>query len=518
MTPVLIGPDELEVDAVVPQCLDNQYVSDRVFAEMMRRRVDYTDPDIAEQRESDFRREFIRSLVYSSQVVIQRAFFRNSDYLYKHYLPHDPHSVNAFATLLRDKAVVPFLLRESSLADQPEFDLRDEGDRAAQALFGEVGDDAVCVRLGVTPESNRAAVSAMRSNFGTQLMRLVTLDPDQRNAMAAELFAEPGRLQDTEAWRTFNRALDGLARRAMDLAQEGSAGGRDPLTRQVVYEDRFVTPGDPLAVVNGHFRRPDADDPFLFELKKYVDLVYNVNLPDHLKRYTFTPVRMPTRLAMQDAPQDRYGHENITQAVTQAEALEQVQRAFMAGAQRAMSLPLLSDLTVADVVEVRKLPEWLPFKESQAAILKDPLHCAELLPQFQQHFDAFQRALSAWYNRAYARRATEEKYVSVVSLALSVAGQLVIAGTNLDPMAGVAAGLASDQVVRRLPDRIKGYAAKLMIGVYDLGARRLDAERSYTIELMQTEAELLKGDVLDLLGGLGRTEPFVGHIADQGVD
>jgi hypothetical protein len=60
-----------------------------------------------------------------------------------------------------------------------------------------------------------------------------------------------------------------------------------------------------------------------------------------------------------------------------------------------------------------------------------------------------------------------------------------------------------------------------MVGVYDLGRRHLDADRTYTIELMQTNAELMREDVVALLSSIHRKEgdhsPSVSeHIADQG--
>ena len=82
-----MGPDALEADAVVPQCLDNQYVSDAVFTNLVDRGVDYRDAQVKAKREADFRNEFVRSLVYSSQVVIQRAYLKNSDFLHRNYHP-----------------------------------------------------------------------------------------------------------------------------------------------------------------------------------------------------------------------------------------------------------------------------------------------------------------------------------------------------------------------------------------------------------------------------------------------
>lgn len=514
----LISPDGLEADAVVPQCLDNVFVSDDVFRDMVSRSVDFRDWRIAEVRERDFRTEFIRSLIYSSQVVIQRAFLKNSDFLYKNYQPENGENLRAFAGLMREHAIVPFLFSESSLADSQEFDVRGEGDVATRALLSEVGDGVRCVRLAIDPAENARVAASMATDFGVGISRLNNLDSVQRNAMAAELFADSGRLQEDGAWESFERAVDDLAeysfRKAAELRRDGKK-----LTRQDVYRDRFAVDGQDANVVIGRFRPPSADDPFLFELKKYVDLVYNVNLPDHLRRYTFTPANMPSRMALQDAPGQGYGHEQISTLLTDADALDAVRRSFMASSQAAMNLPLLRDLTMADVVRIRSLPEWESFKDAQARILKDPLRCLENLPAFQEAFDRFQRALSDWYNRAYQRDQTIQRYCSFVSLALSIGGSVVVAGSHLGPLAQAAAGAA---VPAAIPRRVKGYAAKLMVGVYDLGRRRLDADRAYTVELMQTSQELLGDDIADLLRSVTRAADRAmpgaeGLTADQGI-
>jgi hypothetical protein len=146
--PTLIGPESLEHDAVVPQCLDNQYVSDSVFAKMVAGSLDYDHAEIARLRENDFRTEFIRSLVYSSQVVIQRAFLKNSAFLYKNFLPEDTENFQAFAQLIRDEAIIPFLFKESSLKDELSFDFSKEGDRATKALLDELDDIHMCAPGG----------------------------------------------------------------------------------------------------------------------------------------------------------------------------------------------------------------------------------------------------------------------------------------------------------------------------------------------------------------------------------
>jgi hypothetical protein len=519
----LVGPDSLEIDAVVPQCLDNQYVSDRVFSEMLRRGVDFGDPRIAELREHDFRTEFIRSLLYSSQVVIQRAFFRNSDFLYKNYLPESPDNLTAFAQLIREKAVIPFLLKETSLRDDLEFDLSRAGDRATKLLLGEIDAAVTCVRLAVDEADNDRAAASLATEFGSRLTRLEHLNDEQRNAMASELFADPRRLQQDGVWRAFDEAIDNLVDFTNREARRLRRTSNRQLTRQDVYQGNFVVDSTGQEnVVQGRFRRPGKENPFLLELKKYVDLVYNVNLPDHLKRYTFTPANMPTRTAMQDTPGIGYPHEQVSDLVSNGDALEAIRRNFMAYRQNAMNLPLLRDLTIADVLEIRALPEWESFKDSQANILRFPLQCLDRIEEFQHNFDTFQRAMSRWYNAKYARRVTEERYCSYVSLALSIAGKLIVAGTDLGSQEKVISMFVSDRLVSHIPKKVKGYAAKLMVGVYDIGERRLDADRTYTIELMQTSAELLREDVIALLDSVNRRvdDGLPGateQVADQGI-
>jgi hypothetical protein len=523
----MIEPDELEADAVVPQCLDNQYVSDKIFKDMLDRGVDFLDEAVAAGRESDFKTEFVRSILYSSQIVVQRAYLNNSHFLYKNYLPTDAKSrkdLVAFAALVRGKAIVPFLFNESSLTDQLEFDLSKDAHRATRALLEEVGDEITCLRLSKDDAVNRRATSFMEAKFGEMLSRLAHVNGDMRNAMASELFAPDSRarLDEPGAWEAFNKSLNDLAFYAFKMPQELAARGENRgFSRSHVYRDHFVAQGED-AVIHGRFKPPDLNNPFLLELKKYVDLAYNTNLPDHLKRYTFTPANLPSRMALQDNPGIGYSGDQVYKILTDNETLESVRRIFMAHVQKAMDLPLLKDLSVADVHELRSLPEWHAFKDAQTAILKNPLECLDRLGPFQTRFDSFQHALSGWHNKKYERKRTEAKYASYVSLAVSAGGKLIVAGADLPPLERAAATVLSDFVTKNIPEKVTNLAVKLLVGVYDMGERRLDAERSYSVELMQTNSEFAREDIVDLLNAIkGRGDMALrggsSQVADQGV-
>jgi hypothetical protein len=518
----LIGPDALEADAVVPQCLDNQFVSDAVFEIMAAQSLDYRDATIAGLREKEFKREFIRSIIYSSQVVIQRAYLTNSDFLFKNFLPDDNKNFNAFANLVRSSAIVPFLFTEKSLRENLQMGTNPLGERAVKALLDELGDDIKCLRLAAEDNECARLCAAMATDFGSGLGRLNYMDDEQRNMVASELFLKPERLQEPGAFEAFNAAIDSLVDYATKKGRE-KGRSKKHLSRSDIYQDNFAADvGD--AVVNGRFKRR-SENSFLFELKKYVDLVYNTNLPDRLKRYTFTPENMPSRLALQDAPGTSYRPEMMNAILLDKEAIEYAQRAFMAHSQKAMSLPLLSDLTVADVEEIRRLPEWKTFTSSQTNVLHvlgNSSSFSNKLRSFEEDFDQFQRALSKWYHSKYERARVEERYCNYVSIALNVAGQVIVAGSHLDNYEKAAARMAVPFIIDNIPKKVKGYAVKLMVNVYDVAERKLDADRSYSVELMQTNLEHNREDIIELVRSISSVSkdalpPAFGHFADQGI-
>jgi len=517
---ILLEPANLEADAVVPQCLDNQYVSDDTFSYMLRTGENYSSPAVSTKREREAKTEFIRSLVYSSQVIIQRAFLRNNAVVYNNYLPQDRQNVEAFSKLLREKAIIPFLFKESSLEEGLGFDSREEGDRALNALLQEVGDQLSCVRLAIDDEANEAKTRTMSRKFTSRLRDLQDFEDRDALAVAREVFNHHRLLADSESLKKFGESLRGLARYTVDKVDELRSSNKT-FSRNQVYADHFIVPDSNVAL--GNFRRADRDNPFLFELKKYVDLVYNTNLPDSLERYTFTPLGLPSRMALQDTTSNSFQHETIEEILSNPELLNSIRQRFMAGIHKGMALPLLNEMSVADVVEVRSLPEWNAFKETQATILRNPLNCLNLLDQFQTDFGGFQLALSEWFNRKYQQRRIEERYCSYVSLAISLAGKLIVVGADLMPLGGVLANFTIDRAVEHIPKKVKGYAAKLLINVYDIGKAKLDRDRSYSIELMQTNAELTREDVITFLRKImkksGEGIPAVSEqIADQGID
>src|ERR1700690_611394 len=107
----IMRPEKLEAGAVIPQCLDNQFVTDDIFSLMVSKNISYSDPVVQEKRTEATRTELNRALVYAPQTVINRAFLWNNRVMYSSYKDVEGNQNNrqAFIKLLKDKAIVPYL-------------------------------------------------------------------------------------------------------------------------------------------------------------------------------------------------------------------------------------------------------------------------------------------------------------------------------------------------------------------------------------------------------------------------
>ncbi len=492
----LITPAMLQFDATIPQCLDNQYISDEVYEYMIQSGADYTDPKVDRWRARDTNTEFIRSLVYSSQVVINRVFLKNNKFLYANFSAGS-ENLDAFAELVRNQVIVPYLNKEKTLLDQtPSVDVRDEGEKAIRTLVEKVGEDVTCVRLAVADRENEMQVELLESNFGTYFLGLPAYRPNQLKEMIDELFGLRQGNPEASEFRPHLIALRDSVQRCIDHDAI--------LYRGALYRDLFIAGGEEDRGRNttlGRFRGRTEDSPFLLELKKLVDLRYNSNLPDFLKRYTFTPVNMPSRLALQDGVRAVREIES-KKVVNLIEELRthfiQIQREFMAKAHKGMSLPFLGELSVADVIEARQLDEWHDFALYQQEILREPLEILERLEIFQYKFEKFQHAMSDWYYKKYPERRRHEQYANYVTLAIQAGGQLIALG--IDPRFDDIQGRAVTHQPELLKEmEIHDYDLLLMVNVIDLKQQKLDRDRSYSIEVVRNDAGLRGDKLYDLM-------------------
>jgi hypothetical protein len=198
-----------------------------------------------------------------------------------------------------------------------------------------------------------------------------------------------------------------------------------------------------------------------------------------------------------------------------------------------MGIPFLENLQLKDHVDIRRdIPEWKEFVEAQQAILRNPVDVLNRMEDFQKKFEAFQVSLSHWYTREY-RVPKELKYVYwAVSIGVYMAGHYWLMklpdGTHIMPPDGLGGEhihLGQHYVERaldRLPERIKNPCIKVVVGLFDKANGALIRDYSHSVQLMQSNMECTRKELLDLFRRIRETTgdlPVVPWMsADQGRD
>jgi hypothetical protein len=498
---ILITPNQLEAGATIPQALDNQYVSNELYQEIIKKKTNLLDPIIKKKRSKEASNEFIRSLVYSSQVIVNRAFLTNNELLYKYYLPGNETDASSFASLLNQGVIVPYLFQEYQVFDNKEFDITDEGGLASEYLSQFV-DNIKSVRFSKDDNVNNTQTNNLSFSFRNYFMGRHTLAQEQQISMLKELIAREQPI-DREFQKEFQKHLKILSRYSEDFYEENGF-----LNRNDLYKKFIVAPNTNVA--DGVYLAKDSQNPFRHELKKLIDLKYNTNLPDALNRYSFTPSGMPTRSALQDDFQiadidaDKV-HSFIEHDLPK---LTKDRQLFIEKSQKAMYLPLLSELTISDVLEIRKLESWKDFIYKQSHILSNPLTIGDKYEEFQLAFETFQKEFSNWYYTKYPHNMIKKRCTSHASIVLNVGGEVItydLNGTSLP---------YSD--AKELPLLTKGVSIKLMMNVYNTDTNKLDKDRSYSLEVMRSEHEVKQNELYSIIQDTqGQKLPFVDSLVAE---
>lgn len=331
----------LESVSVIAQAFDNQWVPNKVLTEMFEQ--DKSLDDVAKERDEHVRTEFFRSLINARQVISNRAYLYNNRAISQNYLSDGPEK-EAFHTLLRSKALLPFLFAEKAPHQEPRKDEDFDRDREAFEAWQDVCRKAepYCLRLEWPNDDGNDEEN------GNKIRTLLARPFHQYGKSAvdgsAKVYAEHLGIPDGQR-RDFKvklkEVLDWFSDAPLD--DEGDVTFRQ---REHFYE-RFVVK-DGSKVQRGLY---DRSKPFAGELKRLIDLKYNTNLADALGRYALTPVDSLPRIALQEARTLMQKEEG---EVT-AEQLIALMRANVFDiAQRSLDLPLIPSMSLADVVEVRQ--------------------------------------------------------------------------------------------------------------------------------------------------------------------
>jgi hypothetical protein len=329
-------PDDLDRVVSVPQAFDNQWVPDGLLAQAIRPDRRLTDDDLERQRMPHVRREYLRSLVNTGQVVLNRAFLYNNPAIFRDYARAGQDRED-FKKLLTNRVIIPYLFAEPSPATQPDaFTRRDAGWEGWRQVISESA--PTCLRLSWdSDEENIAQARRLLAAPSAQFVENISyLEPP---LLAADFNLSP------EA----GAALANRLRQVAAWAHRRSEAG-ERLNREDVYKAFVVADGtDPSD------RRYDPAKPFGPVIKQLVDLRYNANLADALGSYLLSPEDSLRRRALQEWKDDRRsgGIADAHQLVQVVANLRFDQIAEVLGA-----LAAFEQLTLGGILELRSTSAW----------------------------------------------------------------------------------------------------------------------------------------------------------------
>jgi hypothetical protein len=395
----IVDPDHLDIQStvtVMPQCVDNQFLTKDLFARLAKGRRalrNILESSISGSPDGDathffeaHKTEYVRSLIYARRLLINRAALWNNPVFIASLLGDDRDSVVA---LLASGVISPCLLKETSFDEQPGFETLDLGVQAMTDLGRDPAlADMTCVRLGgLGQASNERALDTLTGIFRNLLQFPVTAEYRQVQRIARALFDDPEETPTAD--------VDALANR---LIQVGEWVRLNRPNRNEIYEE-FITYGPPTTT-------PYRAEPLTFELKKWVDIVYNSNLPFFLGARTFTPHGMPTPLDVELDWAFRVGGAPTTPLDNFTDVADEIrQRARSVAELRAwdalentlaLPVPAPHELSHRDVVEVRALPSWDVMMTTMEAHLAQPLS-ESTMKVFWETYNEFLRELNKWW-------------------------------------------------------------------------------------------------------------------------
>ncbi|WP_376793989.1 hypothetical protein [Thermogemmatispora sp.] len=448
---VRLSSNELRDIPVVAQALDNQWVP-RSLLEPVFRGGGITTRH-ARLLNNYVRAEYIRFLLQSEQLVVNRAYLYNSATIAQDYVGRRNAMRPVFEELLEQAVIVPFLLYEHAPGDPPLSApvSRNEGAYGVTNAFKhwqEVCQEVRprCLRLSWDDQENgRLVQRALVHPFAGFAQAISQHDLD--------LWLQDLAL-DESAREPFRQRLAEVERFCLDLI----AAGRN-VTRDALYK-RFVVAGDEPAKQNTAQRLYDGSKPFAAQLKQLFDLRYNASLSDALGSYLLTPADSLPRLSLQEL---HASHGLPT--MTGEQLVQLVKRVTFDLLQQGLNITSLHMLSLQDVADIRRTDEWQEYMQRLRILIADPYVFAE--GGAAEVYESYMRLTRRIVQRVSERRKRIRTRVwsPVVTITFNLAGALLevtltrngllysLAGQVAGTLLGEAATVVATLVIRDAAQR-----------------------------------------------------------------
>ena len=350
-----IDIDGIDKYAFVPQCLDNQFIPLRLS--------DCFDPSSKKHQQiklEETRKELVRGLIYSSQILVNRVAFFNNDVLLNLY--SNQSDKNALVNLFNNKRIVPALYKEESFTRQEiesknNFTLNPRIEDFFSFLENELRDSNLEY---VVISSEKEVSDKLSSFFDGFFGYLGVISLDNVTDIVKEI--SPRNLDNRSYIESFRAHLYQVADDFTKHARIAGDTGK-PFTREDYYR---------LWVVEDESRPVDmyiaSEKKFSVETKHLLDLAYNYNFAKAYEKNILCPEGMPTPLAipasLRASTYRSSNEEEFKESVKREELIYRTTQRF--------SIPDTSKLTLSQIVTIQGTEQWQNYIKFQRELFNNP--------------------------------------------------------------------------------------------------------------------------------------------------
>jgi len=486
---VRLWPHQLAKITVVAQALDSQWLTRKMLAQM--RRSFAQQPmglaSLQAERRKAGRAEYMRALLNSQQLVANRVFLYNTDYVVEDFMQAG-ETRSAFVELLNQGVIVPYLFNEHSPSQAPtNVEKLEDVFTAWRQICREARVRGV--RLDWDDALNAQATKQLSGRFG---LWLITLSQIKKYGDIGVLAAQVGLTPEQ---------IPAFQARLRDVSQWADQQ-EDIVYRGAFYKEFIAAPD--TAIPDGIIDFDANRKPFASELKQLADLSYATNLPDALGRYALTPMDSLPRTALQEL---NITFGQVGRVINEQDINTLLQREAFGLMNEGLFLKSMEHLTLRDVIELRATDEWAAYTSEMEGLLDHPLDFTQRSRLVSQRYITLAERMT---ERARRRSGDEllERWSPVVKLVLTV-------GTSSLSLWGnpFGAGLGSKilySVSEGAVGQFANLTARMIIG--GVADRRTEAELETSLDFLRGRVDGAQDAWRDIIGKL-RSDPE--HFEDR---
>jgi hypothetical protein len=438
----VIRSAQLDAFATFPQCADNQFLPLGALKDLYRGNVPLKKA--LQERQRAVRREYMRALVYSPEVVINRAYAINEPQIFQD-VRDQPGSVAELAA--NGWLTIQLLGNENNLEDvidHAEFSRDPNGQRAWRNYLDRFGDSQL--RYLKLSGNQTEAVTDRFPTMVRKLLRVDEMGSERLSTLFESVAIDDPSPANLDAFKKF---LDENGRPWVE-GKSAKQLTRNSFYRQFVFPDNIVDTSQ-LTI--------DSGKGFAYELKLIADLAYNNNIPTTLRRQSFIPMGLPNPLCL---PSDLFGgglgESEIAPDVAAgvSDGLLEEERAYTS--QEAFLIPEWADLTVKDVCAIRTWPEWREFDQSFRSLVDSASP-----DQFFQQVSVLNSALEIFHGRL-SREIEDDRGGALRHLRAGSKGLLCVLHPVLTWAGMMLVGPAAAEIVASAANAAVEFAIDISIG------------------------------------------------------